>query len=81
MNHELCENFTRDLIVELVRKTQDPSIYEDTAFSRGYVGALYSVLNLVWLQAQAFQIDLNELGAEDFSPGEWFKKGIQYWKE
>lgn len=72
-------DFTRDLGLELVEKTKDTSLYDDTPFNRGYRAALFSVLNSLSLRATAFGLAQDDVGLGNFSVAEWQKHGRGYW--
>jgi len=77
---EKYRDFTRDLGVELVEKTKDPGLFDDTPFNRGYRAALYAVLHSMQLKAQTFGVSDDNIGLSGFSADEWRTKGRDYWK-
>jgi hypothetical protein len=78
MNSNLYKDFVRDLAVELVQLTRDPTIYEeDNDFNRGYRAALYSAIHVLEEQLEAWEIGREEVGL-DFRADEWRRIGKGY---
>lgn len=72
-------DFTRDFGVDLVEKTKDPDLFDDSPFNRGYRAALYAVLHSMQLKAESFGINKDSIGMADFSADDWRTKGRDYW--
>jgi hypothetical protein len=65
-----------DQILEnLIEKTKEESIWNDTDFDRGYRMAIYSVLSDVYNTARVFNVDIQP----SFSPDDWLRSGREYW--
>ncbi len=68
-----------DTVAEMIRLTQDDSLYEDTPVQHGYLLGLYAMLHLIETQADAFLIPRGDIGLGNFSADEWLRLGKSYW--